>query len=291
MLKDRRLGAFSLAVLSCLVAAPAPVVARAARVGRLPALAGRTVIEGSSTGFVEIRLTHPVKLSDMDFRLRAGGRISGFVLAKAHERADIGDKEMLLGVRTGRCHAQGCTSSPQPFFPIFQENVRNDRLTAGTYRVYLVADGSRSRLTISTTSLEGVVSLAVRHMTRSDIQTFEPVVRQTDAGAVYSGGAHSELSGDGLAAVAIWYGGSTNVASVAGECLWQEEPTVPDEIAFGPACPTQDSNPQSTSPEVGEYGTTVYRLSRDRLPAAMGGYVMSASDALDVGGAGLWLRF
>src|SRR3954452_17195417 len=158
-LEPRVLHAMRLSPL--LLAATAALLAAAPAYADWPALGASTTIEGSTTGFAEVRVPHAVSLAASDedsvahVRLQGTGRLYGVVLRQDDPSTD--DPVELM-------ETSGDGDGDPPVTPLWQVGgvPRNGApvLPAGNYRLSLIADGKPVTAEITFPGLDGTLATA-----------------------------------------------------------------------------------------------------------------------------------
>lgn len=201
-----------------------------------PELAGTTVLTGSQTSVVPVRLSRPATLTAPDFGGGAGvvasggGRLAGFALVSDEDRPE----RILVG---GRLPWNVSASLPSvtvviplagyPFFGPYE-------IPAGDYRLYLLTDGEPARVELRFGGLDGETTL---QPVQAVPQTFrvldEPLIATPGQGYVALGSS-ARLSSNGL----IFNSRLARYESYIGErvesCVYERETTDTD---FAPNCP------------------------------------------------------
>lgn len=204
-----------------------------------PTLAGTTVVTGSSTAGMRVRLTRSISLP-LDrrgqVRISGNGRTVGIVLT----RADLAEpmRPTYAYVRFGFCTKPGCRAKETHDGPIGFNPGEGGRLrlTPGDYQLYVVADGSPVTATISLPGLPGTTRL--RPGVRNRFGPRTPTVRSPAGSSnVYGAGDMHEFGGfGGLSLQAIGLNTGPWVAGEVGDCVYGTRPPV-EQAAFQPRCP------------------------------------------------------
>ena len=184
----------------------------------LPTLAGTTVISGSTTGAMRVRLPRDVTLSldatpqdpgqGKDARFSGRGRLIGVRLVSRLDH----DETWLT--RSAVCMERGCATRPHFFSGITRLSsgmfdVGPARLSAGTYTLYWIADGAPASVTLSFRGLKGKTTLRPPPLARaqqwSPRELNDTVEPTTSVGArTYGGETEAPLPADGLLLGVTW---------------------------------------------------------------------------------------
>lgn len=233
------LAAVFLVPVTSLPAATAPTSAA------LP-LAGVTRISGDETtaSWVSIpekvRFKRDLSISAPDVRIDGGGRVAGFVLAKAAE--DL-DRDFAMAVRTGFCDTPGCAPEEtyefvSSYSPSGESSHEWVVLTPGRYVLYLLADGAPVSVTLRLRGLSGRTH--VRPRTGVDwgvsVPSAQTATVAPERKAYWFGESASLDAGSGLFVGVLSADASEWREGVYGSCL-QRELHSPPAIAYSPVCP------------------------------------------------------
>jgi hypothetical protein len=124
----------------------------------VPAVAGLTVIIGSSSGVERVRLPKTVTVTIRDVKISGAGRYIGSLFIPVAPHANVGMEFMQFGL----CLTRGCRS-PFPGHAVGEAmccgDITTTTLPAGDYNVYLFADGAPVRATITFPGLTGTTTL------------------------------------------------------------------------------------------------------------------------------------
>jgi hypothetical protein len=256
-----------------------------ARAAAIPVVAGTTVLSGSRTASMLVRIPKPVHVSMSDVRITGRGRVYG-VLVEDYPKGTVASLSL---VGFGMCGSPGCA-------PLVKDDrsgcvctsdgssVTLDEGTfpAGTYRVFLLADGAPVTATITWQGLRGTARLAPRTPVRATLLA-PPPSQEVPAGspAVYAAGATYTAGPRGAYAVyATW---KREVASqepgLVSQCLYQGPPPA------GPTPPYQ----QPCSGGSRNAPFAVGNTSTDEAgPAGVGSGYVSSFTGISGFGPGTW---
>lgn len=191
-----------LAVIACVWAVP--VAAAPAAV----TLAGRTVVTGSRTGSIAVRLPRAVDLSITDMSTSSPrGRLTAMVLKKD----GAWNAPFAQVVHEGYCAERAC-ATPFPKAGIGyvwapgSTSGTSGRLPAGSYRLYLVTDGAPATFTIHLRGLSGTTRVTPTGTARAGIVTPKPTVAEpASSPALFAGGStHTTPAKGGINATLVW---------------------------------------------------------------------------------------
>jgi hypothetical protein len=197
---------------------------------RLPAtaapvsLAGTTVVTGSRTGSMLVRLPRAVDVTMNDFTtFSPQGRMTAVVLKKT----GAWDAPYVSVTHAGYCGAPGCAATfPRGGGGAYiwapgSSNGTSGRLPAGTYRLYLVTDGGPATFTFRLKGLSGSRRLTPREPARAAVVAPKPTMAEPAASpATFAGGSARKVpSTGGLNATVVWKEVPTfGVPSATGSC-------------------------------------------------------------------------
>ena len=215
-----------------------------------PALAGTTVLSGSRSASMAVRLTRPVLFDAYaDVDMQARGRLTGFAIKK-----DGGwDAPSANAIKTGFCGTPGCVptwpndSTATVVTP--DSNGFRGTLPAGNYRLFLLADGAPVRVTLRLPGLPGRIALTPNTPARTVLLAPKPTVAEpASAPLLYAGGS-------------TW-----NVGPRGGlnfTVIWKEQPVASEPSAVGPCeytgMPPTNAGPAFQAPcSNGRYGFPPY---------------------------------
>ena len=192
-------------------AALSSVLAAAAHAAPAPAsitLAGTTVVTGSRTAQVAVRLPRAVDFHVQDLDVSSPrGRITAVVLKK------VGPWQapLVAAKHVGFCAQRGCeTAFPKFAFEFVHApgstNGLSGRLPAGEYRLYLVTDGAPATFTFRFRGLRGSTRITPRTPARATVANVPPAVATPAASpSLFAGGSHRAVPRDGgLNHTSVW---------------------------------------------------------------------------------------
>lgn len=279
------------AVVALVPLQPAPA-ASAAGCDKRPRLGGEivtlcrtTVLSGNESGFVRVRIAKDASLS-RHFEVVGAPLFTGFALTPDDpERSSSG-----TFIVAGRM--VDSTQREHPFVCCDPEGT----LSAGVYRLYLLARGP-AKVTLKIKGLApGTTSLSPAIPTSVEIKSLRPTVVGGAAPQYYAAGELGKIQSEGLAFAGIWVRTSPVVAVSLGSCLYFGD--VPDEVAFAPQCPWAPAdrvgfqvnifNPETREVTFGYFGFT-YILPRGQYDQSV--YAAVAGRPIHTEGFALWLSF
>ncbi len=187
---------FAVAAAAALIGPAAlPAAATPAPVARVT-MAGSTVLTGSSSGSLAVRLPRPTTFAvtsgtDSGFEAAGGGSFIGFVLAaetRASDRVVISGSRVTNGtgghVNVAMSHTSALSNGAEQW-----------TLPAGNYRLHLVTNGRRASVRMALPGLRGQARLTPSRRTSLAIMT--PDARYLPQGQ-QTGGALGRLHGAGI---------------------------------------------------------------------------------------------
>lgn len=262
-----------LVTLPLVAAGPAPAEAATS-----PKLKGTNLISGSRAGMVTVTLPRDVRISLTGMGdlvdIEGAGRAAGFVLIGT-EPVD-GSHPFLSATRVGFCGEVGCSpgKAERAKFGFYEGDYDAEtlRLPAGTYHLYVVADGRRVDVRLELPGLPGTARF--RPTGAADFEVTEPTVavHEQALSTVYSNGDAFEMSGNqsfSLNALRIrataWGGGQI------AHCIYDETPP-PSPAAFGPGCPAGMNVPVTDAVVTAVPLTRIYATGAARYGAGVLGH-------------------
>lgn len=200
----RRIALYAvLATKAALLAGPVTAGTRTT----VPVLTGTTVVAGSRSAWTRVVLPKAVFFNPSeDVTLTGTGRLYGMVLKKEGAwNAPVGWR-----VHIGYCVGGGCASTyrdvrSEVFVP--GGNTVTGTLPAGTYRLYVVADGAPVRATMKLRGLSGGTrTLQPGAPARAAVVEARPTIAEPGSGPlVYAAGStRSVPAGGGMNVTVVW---------------------------------------------------------------------------------------
>jgi hypothetical protein len=223
-------------VLVTVVLAPAVVVPASAAT-RLPVVAGVTELRGSTAGMVRVRVDRPAVLRDPlepafrnDLVATGGGRFAGFAL--------VADTPGLTGLTIvgGRLPAASGAGNVTLALNGAEPNADGWAVPAGTYRLYLLADGQPAVVRLRFHGLAGSIRLTPTSRRTLVVREPAPVADAAPARVVYTAGGDNPVPGQALYFHADYM--RYEVAHVATQymgCFYRGKPEGP--APYAPGCP------------------------------------------------------
>lgn len=275
--KGRRLALFIAlgAVVAQLVpsatVAAAPPACDAKGVGKRPVrLCSVTKISGTKAGYVKVRLAKEITIAPEAISVTAPGRFAGFVFQQDVDKQPI----TIIGGRVRRQsgdHYITCCSA--------------NTLPAGTYRLYLITEGSAS-VTVKLPGLpKGTSRLSPTTITGASIHDPDASLVSQNVTQYYGTGVTDSIeSNNGLAFTGVWVENEVHVATASGTCLYFGEAPLD---AFAPGCPWRTSeltvwnDGNGIAPDVDGFGSGITSMTHGlpRGTYAVGGYALSGGTA------------
>jgi hypothetical protein len=272
------------ALVVVLVSALLPA-AQAKAVARKPGvvLEGTNVFRTSETAAATVHFERPFPTSRVDLSVDGSGRVYGFVL-KEPGGAD------LASVVTGRCTTPACPGRGEPP-AAFGYGVGGKM--AGTWNLYVIADGRPVTVTIRLRGVPGETFTRPSGTVESEVRTLTPRVVEAGDENVYSAGDFSDV-GDGqagFAAYRIWVHGAGHRGTVVGDCLYHEHNfvTPPEAAAFVPGCPTTGLIfPREIEGDGGK-ADFLFGLTMHGGAGGLGGWFATSATPVETGGVAVFL--
>ena len=246
--------AISLAVL-----AMAPVAARgnAAAAGPRAEMRRVTIISGTRSGYVPVKLPVPARVDarvrtasrpgpNPNVRVSGEGLFTGILLLQdpPDPRSDL--ETLFLAGRFRKC-ADGCGVLNDVDAPLQREGTL--RLPAGNYRLYLLTDGHKARVALTLTGLSGTARVTPTVHTSFDVKAPQMSVSPTPAGFHYSWGAHyRKAAGRGIALGAYWGRTNAYTGRLDGVCSYRGSAPFDDSLSYSSMCSPYTTVRDETGP-------------------------------------------
>jgi hypothetical protein len=217
-------------------------------------LAGTTVISGSGATFARVRLLRDARVSNVmyphrkrgpteDVTIEGDGRAVGVLLVRDTPlEPTLGDERVLLTGRFGTCDPPSCGAGHEVSnfqFPSKYPGTKGPRqhvISAGDYRLYLIADSSPVRITLRLSGIPGHTSIVPSLPASLD---FGAPTQNPGSGAspfYYSAGASYESGVRGIALSTLFASAKSDAAFEWGKCgYWGPKPP-PPQVGYGPHC-------------------------------------------------------
>ena len=274
----------------CLVAASTLASARVD--AAIPTLGATNVVTGSRPAAMAVRLPSPARIdagSFSDYSITGGGRFAGAILADGRGRAGT----VLIVSHYNGCWTAGCVpQQPQPIGWLFVGGRPSTIMHAGTYTLYLIADGAPTRVTLRLHGPAGSATLKPPAYRGLKIATLTPqlAVGHSPLQPVWMASGTSVVgSKGGVLGTDFLFEGPTYVGSDSGVCLDRGHPP----RVYVPECPTAYDN----APVLDLTSRPNYRagvLSTSIVPGdswTISPYYVGAALVREAHAASFWLSF
>jgi hypothetical protein len=220
-------------------AAPARTLAPA----RAPALAGRTKVVASSTTGMRVTLPRDATIdsrsgSNPDVSVSGAGRMVGVILTE--DNVSEYGRGSLAAIRYGFCDQPGCRAEQTSMQYLYIRGGGHDdaKLEAGSYLLYVVADGAPVTVSLRLHGLSGSTVLRPKGKVHSEL-----VVPDADNATGSPGdrafwfGEEFDIKGQSAYLFGILRMELANWINVHwGDCAYSSTPP-PRPLAYSPACP------------------------------------------------------
>lgn len=294
MARSRLRSALAAALLACALPVPAALAASPARV----ALAGTTIVSGTRSAGIPVRLTRPATLRDPlladgaagDVVVTTTGRFAAVVLVQ--ERAAELDRIVMIAGRSPDSSRKLTFAYPASGFV----GGAAWKLPAGDYRLYLVTDGKPATVRLRLLGLTGTTRLAPRTPVGATTAFPAAAVDTAPARAVYAVGADRKAAAARTLFFSMFFAAyPAHVDTVYSNCFYFERPLGP--APYLPGCPdpaTRHITPISLPPDGGNAAR--HLLFNSWLPLGQGHYaggtsLVSATPAGEVQYVQFWLPY
>ena len=218
----------SLAV--ALVLAFAAVPASAAPQNELD---GYSVAEADTTGRLSVYFPQDVPLGQLHITVEGAGRVFGYLL----QGAGI---NLMKEIEFGDCTQRACTVAPHINASRIVFGFEDGYVPAGTYDMYVFADGAPVRVSFAIDSMDDEVddddSLVVQPV-ESEVLTATAIVDQGE-NRVYSAGDFSSFERPTLSIFGMWVTSKPHLVTGFGHCTQYARTFEPvRDVALSAACP------------------------------------------------------
>lgn len=205
-------------------------------------LGATNVLKGDRSGSATVIVSRDTRLAsrlsllrpsgpNRHVRLQGGGLFVGFMLTKV-----VGGVEQVVAAegRFANCK-DACPQGMNYVYP--SESGKSwIEIPAGVYRLYFLTTGGRATVRFDLPGLKGTTRVAPTAPLRVEEVDLQPTVGGSPGG-VYSAGATGTLYDTGVILGNLWFSGDVpSGASAQGDCLYYGRPSVPDPVAYSPAC-------------------------------------------------------
>ncbi len=232
--------AFAAVLMMSLFVAPEGVAA-GRNASEAPALGATNLIHGSSVKSMLVRLPTAasvrLRFGSGGLELEGSGKVTGIVLSRID--VDNFERPILVFLRTSLCGEKGCDPIEDATYLTGGDFSGKEkvRLPAGTYILYLVADGKPVMATLHLSGVSGRAVLKPSENVQAGI-TKPPVNLQDSTGnTFYSSGQVVDFDGaSALWSTALRMHGDAWVAGKYGHCVYRGDPP-PSPVGFSPNCP------------------------------------------------------
>jgi hypothetical protein len=212
------------------------------------ALGAINVISGSQSSSMLVRLRAPATLRQPEFSktsvaTEGSGDLVGFALAQ--EPFDFDKSAAVIAAR------MPSKSGGSPILSLgfrLRESSKGYHLPAGTYRLYLLADGPAAKVTFQLKGVTGTQNLRPSKPAEAVIKT--PNIRPSaEIQNVYTGGADYRLSNSGILFNHLSVTHEAHAASVSQFCYSAGAPEPAENPApYAPGCPSTNQKAIFTTP-------------------------------------------
>ena len=232
--------------------------------------------------------TESTEGSNPDVSVTGKSAVAGFYLRKESGQRHPPD---LLFVNVAECSGERCRAGSTVIYSMFDHNMgdsnKRSEIPPGTYRLYLITDGSPVAVSLRLHGLHG--HSYVNPTQPAKVSFEEPTVHvsEDNTGAVYSTGDTQELRGDGFLYSALILEGENWGGGQYGDCLFKGDPPAPEEVAYQ-FCPPpplseggwEEDNPDPLAGPYLEGMETILYLRPDRWSYGMWYRVASRVETL-----------
>lgn len=225
----------SLAV-ALLVAGSPSAAARTGPSDTLPALAAVTEIVGSTSTVMLVHVPAPASIAlegpNRNISLSGGGRFFGVALTTLGPKPEL----VFLAGQFGRCVRRGCKGPSNLIDVTYPVDAARAKIASGSYRLYLITDGTPVRVKLGVQGLREKTVLKPRRPADVAVSDLSDGLR-SGAMPVY-GSAVKEYRFDQSAMLVstIWSEAAEPSVVTRGDCLYRGEPPLPAPLAASPAC-------------------------------------------------------
>lgn len=269
-----------------------------------PALAGINQISGARSGYLDVRIPVPVRISfdwrpgeNATFAIRSEG-FAGVMLRRLEATDDLDTLVAAARFEPGML-CGGC-ETPEEALIVGITGIESQasadyswQIPAGEYRLYLLTDGRPANVRITLAGLAGSRLLHPEHGVEPPVPETIPLLSSSSAGPIWAFGSGDRLDSRGAQ---LWgglvYTGSDGNVEIEG-C--SHEGSDPVATAFAPGCPGGSPHGHYGFTYVANEGPVVHGagfvVERDDGDWSVGGNVVAAGSVAAVGWASVVLPF
>jgi hypothetical protein len=210
-----------------------------------PLLAGVTKITGSASAHMLVEVPAPASIRldhtrgtrhpqgpSSAIELLGDGRFFGVALTTDSARPQV----VFVAGQFGRCLRSRCEGPAKPInytFPVGESSVR---IKPGTYRLYVVTDGTPVRVKLRFQGLERATLLTPQEPADDLIATPAQQTASSAAPFYVSGEVDHRFRGRGMLVTNMWTDVQDPAAVTRGDCLYRGSPPFPKPLADSPGC-------------------------------------------------------
>ena len=280
----------------------APVNARSPL--ETPQLGAKNMFRAERSGYVEVILPQATGwewdvFGNSTLRIRGDGRVAGFLLV----RQDTPKPQGIYAAAFRVCDRPGCSDGwsgwlTKLVIPIGLKWPKRGTvftLPAGEYRAYLINDGAPVEVELALRDVRGVTDLVPTTRVEGSVGVQFPSAPVKN---VFSAGSTYRLHGDGAAFMGFVERHELGVADLYTECFYKGTPSLPEEIAYTPACRETGAQMSygvgaSWPPLVTSGGSGAYSIRPRMKPGrySFGGTYVGAQSVRDAAFLSLWVNY
>lgn len=295
-MKPKRVGALIATLTIALALFPA-ATAQGRPEREVHVLTGVSKFTASATAKTLVRFPKPVTFfKEFKPSYTGDGRVTGFILRKLGHYEQEGYRPVMESASIGRCKESGCKSKGSDF--TFIVCFCDDEKLAGTWELYVIADGAPVTVTFRSKNLGGTDHVSVREKANAQVQTLDPRVEESTGHTLMSAGDYTELDQADFGLVGLWAVGNPHAATTLGDCMYYDYSDEgdlallpPEEIAFLPGCPTGDGYVHPIIDPNGGRGGAIFTSAGFGPTVGVGGWYQTAAVVQSYGAVAFWLDF
>lgn len=270
----------------------------------VPELGASNTFTSGRSGYIEVTLPRPARwkwdiFGQSTLRITGDGRAAGFLLVRQGVRKPQGIYAAAFRV----CNKPGCSKGwsgwvTRLVVPVglkWPKKGTTFTLPAGAYRAYVIADGAPVTARLALKDLHGKADHSPTVPVEASVDMLpaeEPIKNVFTAGSAY------QLQTRGAALLGFVERHQLGAADLYNDCLYRGTPSLPQEVAFTPACEAAGAEmglggSASLPPLVTSGSSGSYSIRANMKPGeySFGGSYVGAQSVQDAAFLSLWVNY
>ncbi|MGH2755148.1 MAG: hypothetical protein ACRDLB_12035 [Actinomycetota bacterium] len=269
-----------------------------------PQLGAHNTFRAEKSGYLEVILPQPAAwkwdvFESTTLRIRGAGRVAGFLLVRQGTRKPQGIYAAAFRV----CDRPGCSDGwsgwlTRVVVPIGLKWPKRGtvfKLPAGDYPAYVITDGAPVEVELTLSDVQGSADL-------EPSERVDASVGVSSAGGqvknVFTAGTTYKLHSQGVALMGFVERHQNGAAELYNDCLYRGKPSLPEEIAYTPACQADGAEMSqdlgySVPPLLSSGGSGSYSIRPRMKPGrySFGGSYVGVQAVRDAAFLSLWVNY